>query len=266
MSYVHGYSARESARLADQAIALEELLLRDTAYPPGATVLEAGCGVGAQTLALARRSPGATITAVDLSASSLDLARSRITAAGLSGVTFLQADVRRLSFADCSFDHVFVCFLLEHLRDPAGVLRELRRVLRPGGTITVIEGDHGSFLFHPATRASLEAWSCLVQAQAAVGGDSLIGRRLYPLLRDAGFAVTAVSPRLVYADGRAPGRVDLFARKIIAGMLEGIRDLALAAGLADSTRFDEGLADLLGLASSPQATVCYTFFKALASR
>jgi SAM-dependent methyltransferase len=266
MSYVHGYSERESNRLADQANALEELLLRDTAYPPGSTVLEAGCGVGAQTLPLTRRSPGAAITAIDLSAASLDLARLRLGAAGLSGVTFLQADVRRLTFADSSFDHVFVCFLLEHLRDPADALQELRRVLKPGGTITVIEGDHGTFVFHPPTPASLEVWSCLVQAQAAAGGDSLIGRRLYSLLRDAGFAVSAVEPRALYADGRTPGRVDVFARKIIAGMAEGIRDPALDARLVDTTRFDEGLADLRGLAGSPQATVCYTFFKALASR
>ena len=48
-----------------------------------------------------------------------------------------------------SFDHVFVCFVLEHLTRPAEALIILRRLLRPGGTITVIEGDHGSTYFHP---------------------------------------------------------------------------------------------------------------------
>jgi cyclopropane fatty-acyl-phospholipid synthase-like methyltransferase len=65
--YVHGYHRRESERLQDQAGALVDLLHSDTSYPPGSRVLEVGCGTGAQTLTLARNSPGARITAVDLS-------------------------------------------------------------------------------------------------------------------------------------------------------------------------------------------------------
>ena len=64
--YVHGYSARENQRLVDQATTLAELLLADTVYPAGARVLEAGCGVGAQTLTLARQGTGAEIVAVDV--------------------------------------------------------------------------------------------------------------------------------------------------------------------------------------------------------
>ena len=50
--YVHGYSEREIERLVDQATTLSELLHHDTFYPPGSLVLEAGCGVGAQTVTL----------------------------------------------------------------------------------------------------------------------------------------------------------------------------------------------------------------------
>ena len=64
-SYVHGYSDREKDRLIDQATTLTELLHSDTGYPPGHRVLEAGCGVGAQSVALAGRSPGATIVSVE---------------------------------------------------------------------------------------------------------------------------------------------------------------------------------------------------------
>ena len=56
--YVHGYETRENVRLQDQASALVELLHHDTFYPAGSRVLEAGCGVGAQTVTLARNSPG----------------------------------------------------------------------------------------------------------------------------------------------------------------------------------------------------------------
>jgi len=76
--YVHGYRSRENQRLQDQADTLLDLLHRDTRYPAGSTVLEAGCGVGAQTLALARNSPHAHITSIDMSAESIVQARRRI--------------------------------------------------------------------------------------------------------------------------------------------------------------------------------------------
>ena len=129
--YVHGYDSGEAARLQDQARTLEDLLHAGISYPPGSMVLEAGCGVGAQTVPLARSSPGARITAVDVSAASLAQARERVTAAGLANVRFERADVHGLPFEAGSFDHVFVCFLLEHLGDPAAVLAGLHRVLRP---------------------------------------------------------------------------------------------------------------------------------------
>lgn len=59
---VHGYSERESERLKNQAGALVGLLHGDTRYPPGSKVLDAGCGVGAQTRILVRNSPEAEIT------------------------------------------------------------------------------------------------------------------------------------------------------------------------------------------------------------
>jgi cyclopropane fatty-acyl-phospholipid synthase-like methyltransferase len=77
VGYVHGYDDREARRLTDQADTLVELLHGDTHFPDGATVLEAGCGVGAQTVTLASQSPGALITSIDISAASVDQARDR---------------------------------------------------------------------------------------------------------------------------------------------------------------------------------------------
>jgi len=79
--YVHGYDPRENARLEDQAGTLADLLHSDTSYPAGSRVLEAGCGVGAQTVTLAQRSPGAQFMAIDISPDSLAEARKRIDAA-----------------------------------------------------------------------------------------------------------------------------------------------------------------------------------------
>ena len=239
-AYVHGYDPRENERLQDQAGTLVELLHADTAYPPGSTVLEAGCGVGAQTVTLAARSPEARFTSVDVSAESVAEARRRADRAGLANVEFRQADIFDLPFAAESFDHVFVCFVLEHLSRPVEALTRLGHLLRPGGTVTVIEGDHGSTFFHPDNPAAHAAIRCQVELQRRAGGDSLIGRQVYPLLVGAGLEGVRVSPRMVYVDASRPELVDGFTRKTFTAMIEGVREAALAGGLIDADRVRRG--------------------------
>src|SRR5713101_5663432 len=122
--------------------------------PTPRTRLEARCGVGAQTVTLAQRSPSARFTSVDISADSIAEAKKATDTAGFTNVQFQQADIFALSFAPASFDHVFVCFVLEHLSRPVEALAILNKLLRPGGTMTVIEGDHGSTYFHPESSAA----------------------------------------------------------------------------------------------------------------
>ena len=263
--YVHGYSEREDERLVDQARTLTELLHADTRYPAGSSVLEAGCGVGAQTVTLARNSPGARFTCIDLSPRSLDAARSRVRAASLENVTLRQADIFDLPYPEASFDHVFLCFVLEHLREPLEALAILRSRLRPGGSLTVIEGDHGSTFFHPDDPDARAAIDCLVALQARAGGDALVGRRLFPLLSQAGLREVRVTPRMVYVDSSRPEWVEGFTRSTFTAMVEGVREQALAAGLVDAPRWARGIAGLRRTAER-DGVFCYTFFKGVGAR
>jgi SAM-dependent methyltransferase len=261
--YVHGYSGREHRRLRDQSQTLTELLHHDTVYPAGSRVLEAGCGVGAQTVILARNSPKAQFTSVDVSPTSVNAAEAAVRRAGFSNVTFQPTNIFNLPFPKASFDHVFVCFVLEHLKEPTKALRRLKAVLKPGGTLTVIEGDHGSTLFHPHSAAAWKTIQCLIDLQAQAGGDALIGRRLFPLVRGAGFRKVTVSPRFVYVDASRPVWVEGFTRNTYIAMVEGVRDRALATGLIDRRTWKKGIADLKASTGSG-GTFCYTFFKAVA--
>lgn len=260
--YVHGYSRGEARRLGDQADTLAGLLHAGTSYPAGSRVLEVGCGVGAQTVHLVAGSPAARLTAVDISAASLARARAAVAASAPgTAVQWHQADLFDLPFADAAFDHLFVCFVLEHLADPVAAAAGLRRVLAPGGTITVIEGDHGSAFFHPDSSAARAAIGCLVALQAAAGGNGLLGRQLQPLLAAAGYRDITVAPRTVYVDPTRPALVEGFTRNTFTAMVAGVRDEAVAAGLMTAAEFDRGLADLR---RTEGGTFHYTFAKATA--
>src|SRR6266508_3939284 len=264
-AYVHGYHQRENERLQDQAGTLVDLLHADTAYPGGSMVLEVGCGVGAQTVTLAQRSPDALFTSVDVSAVSIAEARRRADLAGLTNVELRQADIFALPFDAESFDHVFVCFVLEHLTRPVEALTILKRLLRPGGTITVIEGDHGSTYFHPDSPAAHAAIKSLVEMQRNAGGNALIGRQLYPLMVEAGLDAVSVSPRMVYVDSSRPDLVDGFTRKTFTAMIEGVRESAVAAGLIEPESFDAGV-QALHRTTEADGVFCYTFFKGVGEK
>jgi len=263
--YVHGYDAKESNRLADQANTLTDLLHHDTSYPPGTRVLEAGCGVGAQTVILARRSPDAQFVSIDVSAESLDQARALIAAEQIQNVTFRQRSLFDLTPEEETFDHIFVCFVLEHLSDPAAALRHLGTLLKTGGSLTAIEGDHGSFYCYPESAEAKRAVQCLIDIQAQFGGNALIGRSLYPLFQTAGFPDVTVSPRMVYVDTSRPQWVEGFSKRTFIAMVEGVREQALSLGMIDQATWDKGIADLCR-ATEADGTFCYTFVKAVAHR
>jgi ubiquinone/menaquinone biosynthesis C-methylase UbiE len=263
--YVHGYDLRESIRLQDQASTLVELLHSDTSYPAGSQVLEAGCGIGAQTITLARNSPDACITSIDIAASSVAEAKRRVEGAGFTNVRFQQGDIFNLAFDPESFDHIFVCFVLEHLARPLEALNFLTHLLKAGGTITVIEGDHGSTCFYPDDDAAHQAILCQIELQKRAGGNANIGRELYPLLNAAGFSSISVSPRMVYVDASKPRLVEGFTKNTFTAMIEGIRESSIEAGLIDENTFDEGIKGLYRTTET-DGVFCYTFFKAVAQK
>jgi ubiquinone/menaquinone biosynthesis C-methylase UbiE len=258
--YVHGYTARECARLVDQATTLADVLHSDTVYPAGSNVLEAGCGVGAQTIILARNSPNAKFTAVDVSKESLRAAKERVFSKGFTNVTFHQSDIFQLPYDDNSFDHLFLCFLLEHLPNPIEALLCLRRVLKRGGTITVIEGDHGSTYFHPESPGARKTIQCLVDIQAGMGGNALVGRQLYPLLKKSRYIDIRVSPRMIYVDSSKPDLVEGFTKNTFIAMVEGVKEQSMRSGLMEEEEWDQGIRDLYRT-TGEDGTFIYTFFK-----
>ena len=260
LDYVHGYASQEKQRLFDQSQILEELLHRDTQFTPGARVLEVGCGVGAQTCIVARRNPNVQFTCIDISEASLQAAQAATRRAGLTNVTFELGDARSFAPPSPPFDAALFCFVLEHVQEPEAVIAHAMTLVCPGGTLMAIEGDHGSTFFYPPSQLAWRAIQCLIDLQAACGGDALIGRRLHPLFSGVGVTDLRVEPRVVYADPSLPDWVEWFTERTYIAMVEGAREQALAASMMTASEWEAGIADLR---KSKQGSFSYTFFKAI---
>lgn len=261
MTYVHGYTDRETQRLREQSLILEDLLHAGTRFPPGSRVLEVGCGVGAQTTILARRNPEVDLTSIDISPESVVRARKAVQEMGYKHVTVCQGDLFNLDFQPGSFDHVFICFVLEHLDDPVAALKIIKGLMRKKGSITVIEGDHGSGFWTPESEASREAWQGLITSQRQLGHDPNIGRRLYPLLEATGFSVEEVSPRPVYADQSNPVLLDGVVNQIIVPMVFSAEKQVLEERIVDPVKWKQGLKDISRVSVVKEGSFFYTWFK-----
>lgn len=101
----------------------------------GDRVLEVGVGTGINALLYPT---DCDVTGIDLSASMLDKARDRVARKGLTNVRLLEMDAANLKFADDSFDIVYAPYVISVVPDPVAVVREMRRVCRPGGRIIVL--------------------------------------------------------------------------------------------------------------------------------
>ncbi len=259
--YVHGYSDREALRLNDQAETLDDIIHNDSIFSKGSFILEAGCGVGAQTKIIAPKNPESNFISIDLSEVSISEAKKLMTSLEIHNVEFRQADIYNLPFKDETYDSVIVCFVLEHLHNPIQALKELKRVLKKEGTMIAIEGDHGSTFFYPDSKYARSAIDCQIQLQRQSGGNSNIGRELYPLFKSVGLSDISVSPRMVYVDASKPQLVDGFIKNTFTAMIEGVGEKAIQQGIIDGSAFEKGIKDLYRTAES-DGVFSYTFFKA----
>jgi ubiquinone/menaquinone biosynthesis C-methylase UbiE len=154
----------------------------------GWRLLDAGCGPGTITLGLARAVQPEQVVGIDVEDGQFATSREQAEGERLP-IEFRKASVYELPFPDGSFDAVFSHALFTHLGDPGVALRELRRVLRPGGLIGVRASDMGGILVDAESEAPARALSAYLAKPREDTKDPYVGRKLGRLLRHAGFTV-----------------------------------------------------------------------------
>lgn len=200
-TYIHGHheSVLRSHRWRTAENSAAHLLPH---LRPGQRLLDVGSGPGTITADLARLVAPGRVTAVEPTESALDLTRRTVDT--LPNVDCVQSDVHGLDFPDDSFDIVHAHQVLQHVADPVGALREMRRVCRPDGVVAVRDSDYAGFIWYPLV-PELDDWLDLYRRVARLsGGEPDAGRRLYSWAQAAGFRhVVPSSSTWCYAEPEA---------------------------------------------------------------
>jgi len=259
--YVHGYGTREQQRLVEQAEHWRHRLIADgTHLEPGSRLLEVGCGVGAVLAVLGQEFPGVRLFGVDIEPAQLDFARGHLERSGFEAI-LREGDALALPFEDESFDHVWMMWLLEHIKDPPATLREARRVLVPGGAITAIEVDYSTCRVAPSTQAVEALLYAMVQGMAASGWSDA-GTRLPGWLLEAGFREIDEGERTFWWRDEDLASQSRYAADVIESTLDALAQLP---GTSEA-ELRAGLEDLRGLPGLPDAGLGYVMHKSTALR
>ena len=180
--YVHGTAPAEQERLARFGSITDASFIDFLELEGARSILEVGSGLGNLSRQVAALRPEARVCGVEQSPDQLAKC-----ARDLPNLEFRQADAHALPFGDNQFDLAFCRYVLEHVAGPTQVLREMRRVLKPGGRVFVQENNILVSVLEPPCPRFESLWERFARLQATLGGDGLIGKKLLAHMQAAGF-------------------------------------------------------------------------------
>lgn len=263
--YLHGYSESERERLHRQARFLEPAVHDRLPFRRRRRLFEVGSGVGAQTEILLRHFPELHVTGIEVNDDQIAEARRFLaTVPWATGrYTIVKGDATRLDFEPETFDCAFLCWLLEHVSDPARVLGEVRRVLSPGAPIVCNEVLNATFFLDPYSPNTMRYWMAFNDHQLSLGGDPFIGAKLGNLLQSIGFRDVQTDVRSFHLDNRAPGERAEFLSFWTELLLSGAPSL-IAADKISQDVVDGMTRELAKVGRDPNSVFFYAFIQARA--
>ena len=224
-----------------------------------------GVGVGAQTEILLRHFPELHVTGVEINDAQIAEARRFLaTVPWATGrYDIVKGDATRPDFQPESFDGAFLCWILEHVSDPARVLGEVRRVLKPGAPIVCSEVLNSTFFLDPYSPNTMRYWMAYNDHQLSLRGDPFVGAKLGNLLQSVGFRDVQTDVRSFHLDNRAPGERAEFLNFWTEVLLSGASSLIAAAKISQEV-VDGMTEELARVGRDPNSVFFYAFIQARA--
>ncbi len=220
--YIHGFSADEQDRLYQQARVHENIIFSQIDFSGQSHILEVGSGVGAQTVILLERFPQLKITCVDASEAQTTRAKKTLENQIANKIVDIHvADAMKMPFKENSFDGAFVCWLLEHVQNPIGILKEIKRALKSEGIIYCNEVFNSTFYCHPYSPSTLKYWFEFNDFQYSLKGDPFVGGKLANYLLAAGYQNVSTKVLTHQYDNRTPKKraqfIDYWTELLLSG-------------------------------------------------
>ena len=260
-TYTHGHAPatvkQHAQRTAEEAAAFVLPELRQ-----GMRVLDVGCGPGSITRGLAERVAPGEVVGVDLSAETLEAARRDAAARGLANLRYQEGSVYALPFPDASFDVAYAHQVLQHLREREVAVREMLRVLRPGGLLAVRDIDWETVVYWPDDPWMDRFVEVHLKTWYRNGGEPAMGRRLRGLFNAAGVTDVRVTAAVwcytTPADTAAWG--GSYAERLLASPMG---ERMVEYGYATRADVEAMAAAFRAWAEHPDASWAFTHFEAL---
>ncbi len=263
--YLHGFTQDEQDRLYQQARFLEESIYEKIDFRKQNTIVEVGCGVGAQTEILLERFPHLKISGIDAAPEQIARAKARLKKSIVDGRVKLDVgDALNLPYKDNSFDGAFICWFLEHVQEPVGILKEVKRVLNSGAVIYCNEVLNATFHLQPYTPATLQYWFAFNDHQWSMKGDPFVGGKLANYLLAAGYQNVSTEVLVHHYDNRSPKKRAKMIEYWMNLLLSGAPSL-LKAGKVTEKTVKEMQRELLKIKDDPDAVFFYSWVQARAN-
>jgi ubiquinone/menaquinone biosynthesis C-methylase UbiE len=255
--YIHGTEGDEQDRLATLNSMTNKSFVNFLRLRPADRVLEVGSGIGLLATEVAKKIPGGQVTGLEKSADQMKKCPS-----ALPNLTFVKGDAHNMPFKDESFDLVYCRYILEHVANPIKVLNEVWRVLIKGGRVFVQENNILAIEMYPECPNFKKAWQKFALLQYELGGDALIGKKIYSLLKKSNFKKIELSPapEFHYYD------LETFRPWIenLIGNIEGARKKLIDYNLLTEGEIGDAVSELRDFISMEDASTYFYWNRAMA--